>query len=436
MVTKIIDRFQSVFLRVISILSVFYLCFYYRQGGVKDAGIANPSLRDVGVYIDAGKAVLLGLNPYETVGNRFGTLGPLPIALLSYLVPSEFLTFFFQAINLAGIYFFLFVFARRYGKGLVDPIFLTIIFFASTREMLTTNQITGILMGLIAFGYLFYLRFLEGKSLWTLLVSGFCFALAADLKPHLVAFFILYLCFCNRQISPLVSSFVIWVIGHLLIDLSQGRILEIDWIRSLQDLQMQSSKGMLGDSVSFWPLIYKLIGVNGLPTSVTILPLILALLFGVKYSLKNDLAKIGPWIFLMPSLSIYFHYYDAIPAFLLALVVIKNQINLRVLVFIGFVLIPKEFQSIENQILVLAFLFLWAYISSNNVKISKVGLAYILINSIHLINDQITDDAYLMQSLVVSESLILCVSSIIVLNKNSGRLKKIQYLFGDSRTVT
>ena len=431
--TKIIDRFQSVFLRLISIFSVFYLCFYYRQGGVKDIGIANPSLRDIGVYIDAGKAVLAGLNPYETVGNRFGTLGPLPIALLSYLVPSEFLTFFFQAINLAGIYFFLFVFARHYGKGLVDPIFLTIIFFASTREMLTTNQITGILMGLIAIGYLFYLRFLDGKSRWTLLVSGVCFALAADLKPHLVAFFILYLCLCNRRISPLVSSFAIWVIGHLIIDLAQGRILEIDWLHSLQDLQIQSSKGILGDSVSFWPLIYKLLGVSGLPTFVTILPLILALLFGVKYSLNNDLTKIVPWIFLMPSLSIYFHFYDGIPAFLMALVVIKGQVNLRVLVFIGFVLIPKEFQSIENQILVMAFLFMWAYISSNNVKIHTVILAYLLINSIHFLNTQITNDPYLMQSLVVSESLIFCTASLFRINRSLFPSKGLGSSNGNSR---
>lgn len=430
---QIQDKAQRVIFRIISFISAAYLCYYYRQGGIKDVGITEPGLRDVGVYVEAGKAVFAGLNPYETVGNRFGTLGPLPITLLSYLVPSEFLTFFFQAINLMGIYLFLFVFVRLYKNQLADPIFLTILFFAPTREMLTTNQITGIIMGLIAFGYLMYARYLEQKSFADLVISGVSFAFAADLKPHLVALFILFLSVSNRKLNVLFASLASWSLGHLAIDISQGRILEIDWLASLQVIQYRSSQGTLGDSVSFWPIIYKLLGVDGLPGTVTNLPLFLTTIFALRYCIKSDLARALPWVFLIPSTSIYFHYYDAIPAFLIALLLIKDRVKIPALVFIGLTLIPKEYQSIRNQILVILFLSLWTYFSMNPRKIGKIVLAFLLVNAIHFMNNQITDDKYFMQTLVVSESLILCALTLITLTRNSNFLQGFKNFIDNSK---
>jgi hypothetical protein len=325
------------------------------------------------------------------------------------------------------------VFARHYGTRFADPIFFTILFFAPTREMLTTNQITGIIMGLIASGYLMYIRFLDLKSRWNLLISGVCFAFAADLKPHLVALFILYLSINNRKINVLITSLVFWLLGHLIIDVSQGEILEVDWLNSLQELQVRSSQGMLGDSVSFWPIVYKLLGVDGLPSLVTSVPLIVVSVIGARYCFKSDFAKVLPWIFLIPSVSIYFHYYDAIPGFLITILLIKNRINIFTLIFIGFTLIPKEYQSIKNQILMISFIFLWTYISANKVRIRKVGIAFVFVNVIHLFNSQITADEYFMQTLVVSESLVLSALSLATLNKNSYALKRFKDFINNSK---
>jgi hypothetical protein len=335
-----------------------------------------------------------------------------------------------------GIYLFLFVFARLYKIRLIDPIFLTILFFAPTREMLTTNQITGIIMGFIAFGYLMYIRSLERNSFVYLFISGASFAFAADLKPHLVALFILFLSVSNRKINVLFASLASWALGHLAIDISQGRILEIDWLASLQVIQYRSSQGTLGDSVSFWPIVYKLLGVDGLPGSATILPLFLATIFALKYCIRSDFARALAWVFLIPSTSIYFHYYDAVPAFLIALLLIKDRVKIPALVFMGLTLIPKEYQSIRNQILVVLFLSLWTYFSISPRRIGKIVLALLLVNAIHIINNQITEDEYFMQTLVVSESLILCALSLLTSTKNSNFLKSFKNFIDNSKAST
>lgn len=398
---------QELILKLMSLCAIAYLCFYYRQGGIKDTGIEVPNLRDVGVYIDAGRAVLNGLNPYSTVGSRFGDLGPIPIAILSYVVPFKFTTLFFQLINLICVYYFINVFGNLYGTKNRDLIFLTCLFIAPTREMLVTNQVTGMLMGLIALGYSLYLHAIKTGTFPTLILSGLMFAVAGDLKPHIVGVFLLCLAANSRTYKLLIVTASSWLVGHLVIDLSQRRILEKDWLESMRSLQERSSQGKLGDSVSFWPWIYKLLNVEGLPGILTTLPITLALIACIVISRRKEFKSIIPWAFLVPSLSIYFHFYDAVPIFVIILIMLRLNVDGSILALIAFLLIPKEYLEIKNQLLIIFFMILWIYFSKRPHSFLKIPAVYISVNMLHILNSFLTKDEYLLQSLVVSESLIM-----------------------------
>lgn len=394
--------------KVASLVSALYLCFYYRQGGLKDAGISVPGPRDAGVYIATGRAILEGVNPYTTIGNRFGTVGVIPIGLLSYIVPSNLHTLLIQTLNLIGIYYFLVVVSQLYDKTNVYLVFLTTLFLAPTREMLATNQITGILMGLLAGGFSAFLKYQINSIQKYIYISGTLFAISIDLKPHIAGIFILLLCITYRNVILAIVTSAFIVLTHLIVDLSQHRILERDWINVLKALQDRSTTGTLGDSVSFWPIIYKIARINGLPSTVTTITMLLVLCGSIFVALNGNFTKVIALSFLVPSLGIYFHYYDAIPFFSITLLYLaaKRKVSLAALIFLGFTLVPIEFQIPKNQILVIAFIILWTSGSKLLKRIQLTLLSVAFINLIHLANLRLTDNQYFTQSLIVTESIV------------------------------
>ena len=400
--------YSSNFLQILGIFGVIaYLCYYYRQGGIKDHGLENPGVRDVGVYIEAGRAVLQGVNPYRILDIRFGTFGPVPFGIASYLIPDSFQTIFFQLINLGGIYLFILILGHRFPNCNTSLVFFTVILTSATRELLVTNQITGILMGLIAIGYHLVDSARYTSNRFILVLASFCFAIAIDLKPHLIFIFVLMLAISKRKYLLLLTTGTVWVVAHLIIDVSQRTFLELDWLNTLMRLSHAAESGKLGDSVTFGPIVTNAFPGLNIPTFVMSIPYLLGVVVLLKYARKKDFADLMGWILILPSISIYFHFYDLIPA--MALVLLRHSAILSTLVLtpIAFFLISIEWDELRNQILIISVLLIWKLKSHGEIKLLQLLKSVIVLVILYILNSELATSPQMKQTLAVSECTIM-----------------------------
>ena len=383
------------------------LLFYYREGGVKDVNISNPGPRDVGVYIAAGNAVLRGLNPYEMVGNRFGSVGAIPFGIIDFIVPANLTTVIFQILNLVGILFFIHTFVQAKVKYAKEVTYFLVILFSATREMLVTNQITGILMGVFALWYTQQKKFLRTHSAMNLTVAALAAIFLVDLKPHLFGVILIFSFIKNKTWKIFFATAGAWITLHAFVDLTQQRILELDWLNILMALQEQAKDGELPDAVSFWPLISSATSFDHLPSLVLLMPTLLAFLALILYSIKRDLLELLPWLFLLPASSIYFHYYDLLPALVFMIASQLRKSSKYFLFAIGFLVIPQEITNSRNFLFILVGLTSWKLLidrswSPRAVLFSIIGLAvsYLCVHNFH-------GNPRLVQSWIVTESVII-----------------------------
>jgi hypothetical protein len=394
-------------LQLVCAITTLALLFYYREGGVKDAGITNPGPRDVGVYIATGNAVLRGVNPYETVGNRFGTVGPIPFGIIDFIVPANLTTAVFQLLNLAGILLFIRTFLQSKIKYSQHITYFLTILFSATREMLVTNQITGILMGVFAFWYSQQNRFLLTNKTKCLISSAIAAVFLVDLKPHLFGMILFFYFLKQRNVRSFLTTIIAWISLHIFVDLTQQRILELDWLKILLALQEQAKDGALLDAVSFWPLIKSVTTLESFPTLALMLPTLLGLIVLSVYLAKKDLIELLPWLFLLPAISIYFHYYDLVPALVLMIASqLKNQSKYFPFA-IGFLVIPQEIISLLNILVLIVAILSWKFLidrawflRANLVVTIGLVISYTCIHNLG-------DNPRLIQSWIVTESVVI-----------------------------
>ena len=394
-------------LQLVCAITTLALLFYYREGGVKDAGITNPGPRDVGVYIATGNAVLRGINPYETVGNRFGTVGPIPFGIIDFVVPANLTTVVFQLLNLAGILVFIRTFLQSKVKYSEYIAYFLTILFSATREMLVTNQITGILMGVFAFWYSQHNRFLLNYKTKCLISSAIAAVFLVDLKPHLFGMILLFYFLKKRNLRIILTTISAWISLHIFVDLTQQRILELDWLKILFVLQDQAKDGALLDAVSLWPLITLVTTLERFSTLALMMPTLLGLIVLSVYSTKKDLIELLPWLFLLPATSIYFHFYDLVPALVLMIASqLKNQSKYFPFA-IGFLVIPQEITNSRNILFMIAAILSWKvlidrawFLRAHVIAVIGLAISYFCIHNLG-------SNPRLMQSWIVTESVII-----------------------------
>ena len=207
-------------------------------------------------------------------------------------------------------------------------------------------------------------------------------------------------------------------ITHLVINISQMRILELDWFIALSDVNKSASKASLGDSVSFWPILNYFTDSNLNLYFVSILITCLLSLVCFYSAFKGRWDEVLFLSFFIPSTSIYYHFYDAVPLCVLFVVMIfRMEVSFLNSFAVPFILIPKEFMSFRNQLLVLLVVGLLTLrtILINKNK-NKLLIAYytlfgfIALSLLHLVNARLDLSEYLLQSLIVTESLLIIVS--------------------------
>ena len=352
----IVIRLASLFSLILTAIGLIY---YYRQGGIKDIGLLETGLRDVGVYIDGGNRVLGGVNPYLK-GLRGGTYGVIPIALLFKLVPLQFATIYFQILSFLGIAVFIKFLGIGWNLNLENyaVMLASIMVFSSTRELLATNQIIALCLGFLGGG----LILLQLDSKVARIAGIGLVTVAIDLKPHIFGLFLVMLLINYRKYRELTAIITYLVTCHLIIDLFHRRILEIDWLEMLAGFQNRATESGLGDSVTFWPIISSVFQVQNFSRMLLVTPFLLVALasilcFGKKMTQLSVLLSA-----FAPSFLFYFHYYDALPiliiAFMASLEARSQVMTILAISFWNLSLLAKEIDSLRNLLFLACFLVL------------------------------------------------------------------------------
>lgn len=399
----------------------------YREGGPKDAGISEfPHLRDAGVYLEVGRFILSGENPYIPPMSRWGTFGPVPFTLFFDLFPDSILTIIFQTANLIGIYFFLRLLLRNRNISIWRcNLGATLVFICSpVREMLSTNQIIGITIGSFSLGIWCFLqsRKYTSRILTTnvlVLISGVAFATALDLKPHLfIALFIVITFIWKSWKLPTIVAAIL-ISTHTVINLSQRRILEIDWINTLLNLRTSAGTNDLGDTLAIWPLMtHWFQDFNYTAQAGILLPF--SIVTVAIFQIRRDKVQSGIFLGLLaPTVSFYSHYYDLIPLLIFALTVFVNSKDAFIpILSFSFCILPLKIDSFQNLIMLFTGIIFCVIIFQIQVK--KILLTFVGLIASFLFRWIVFSPAYndyLIQSTIVTGT-ILVLSLGIIMNKS------------------
>ena len=388
------------------IVSLAYLLYYYR----------NVGLHDGYVYIKAGQDIINGNNPYTTGDTRSGTASAVLIFFINSLVPGFAQASVFQSLNLLGVAWFGWVVGGKIASenGYLLLILATI-WISPVREMLAINQVNGLVLGLLGTALHLETKRKNTNYQLSVLMTGFCLAMAVDIKPHLLLVFVIAWSVLLRRISLIFLTFGQLALAHLLVDLYVGEITEITWFSRLRDIEDSAGTSKLGDSVTIWPILEK-----SFPTLASWVPTVSLSLFLVMSGISIYFALRKKYLltlltgFSAPAFYIYFHFYDLIPVAVLFLVLIINAENKWFdLSIFGLLVIPKEFTSIRNLTLVLV---LTTLVHVNNGRIAKNKLisyipikSFLLYGGVCLLNTQLFLTERLTQSIFVTEILFLLI---------------------------
>jgi hypothetical protein len=401
----LVGSFARFLLVSTTLISTIFLLVYYHDDG---------EFHDAGVYYESGLAVLRGDNPY--VASRWGSFGPVPFSILVSIVPMEAQAAFVRILSFLGVYIFFRVFFPNNRRIEPMAISLVLLWLSPFRELLVTNQISGIAIGLIALGVKFLGPFSSFRAL-TLkaLLGATFFAMALDLKPHICIFFFISWVIYHRSFSKFSIVALVLFVTHAVIDLSQMKILELEWMSTLRSLNESASQSALGDSLSFWPILNHFWPAPSLYYLLSIVvPLCLsAACFYWAYKGKWDVTFV--LCFFIPATSSYFHYYDAVPLCVVFAVLLFRISNQLLITFsVSFILIPKEYLMLRNQLLVLFMIGLFSVrekMLHKEKKLWKIltivftGLAFSYL--LRVFNTSLQLSSHLLQSLIVTQTLII-----------------------------
>jgi len=408
-----IGHFNEIILKGLITISIFYLLFHYRAGGPIES-YSQPSLRDLGPYIEGAKAILHGQNPYVPGITRSGTFGSIPLLLLLYFIPESLIMPIFQLLSLLGIALFAKIMFPNITIKEKLLIILLVMWSSPTREMLTTNQLTGFILGLLAVGVKVYRGEIIGQNKSTnIILSSIIFAVSLDLKPQVSFFIFLAFVLHLKSARLCVTTFFVIIIIHIIIDINQNRFLELDYLHLLNSVGKDAVGLEKGDSVSFWPLVYSIINNYKIITYISLILILISSIYLIAISSKKSLHLSILISCLIPSLSTYFHFYDLIPLYL----IISYYIIKLIKPVLGFLLlslftIPIEIYTSYNSILIIGLtlmivLFFDFKLDKSLKTYGKILIGLIFSLTIRALNQFLDINSHLLQSLITTECIII-----------------------------
>lgn len=365
---------------LINLSSYFVLLFIYRVGSLRVENGNNPGLRDFGCYVSPGRNLINGNNPYldSLCSTRYGVLGLMPFGIFDLIIPRQYSVFVIQLLSLIGAQYFVFVISKEFNAKLFKPMAFITLWISAMRENLVVAQATGLFIGLSAYvikKFIFELN--SQKNLQTYLINGLILAFLLDIKPHLFGFLvILILSYSlknkNRRLLLLLSTLIIWISSHIVIDLYVGRILEIDWLSRLFGLVDISNTSGLPESIAIWPLLSRLTVPNKINSLISYTIIIFILIFMVKKIIQNNNGASLYFAFLAPAFYVYYHHYDMIAIIILTFVVKTRVPSSFTIAILEYSIIPVEFLNLINNILLFIIIISLYFIDFKNKEYFKI----------------------------------------------------------------
>lgn len=415
-VLKSRSRIILLSLKIFGVLSTLLLLFYYRAGGIADTGRLNVGLRDLGPFVDGGKAIISGINPYDPVLTRGGSAGSLAIGILSILIPQGLVMISFQILNFLGLFYFIRKFPIQLTLETRYIIFLIGIWSAPFRENLSLNQITGIVLGLIALGFLTEFR---KNRVIRIIISRLSIGLAMDLKPQIVFPIIIIFFIFKYFRREILEAGVTLLSIHIFIDLRIGKIIEKDYLHFLSTLAKQSKGSDFGDSVTYWPLLQELgINLRGIFVGTSAMIVVGFLIYKLT-AIKNP-ASILALSVIVPTFGSYYHLYDAVGVATIALIYFskESRLLLPTIIFGCLVMIPIELNSIQNFLIEIFGVSLIGFLALSTYKpievIAKSGIGLLAGFLLNCINHHLSDTAHNMQIIVTTEIVALATFILVI----------------------
>lgn len=349
------ESFRRTILSIIGPLflltSLSVLLFTYRLGSLRIDKGQTPGLRDIGTYFNGGLSIIAGENPYENFYFRIGPAGGLLFGVIAKLTPDFLAASFIMAVSAIGFIYFIGFFAGFKSLVSFPWIFMgVVIFISSQRENLVNIQITGILALSAALGF----KFLEIRRPLFKTFGLVLIAISIETKPHLLALFVVTLLIYKKEFNCLARVIMTIIIFHAIISIHLQEFVTLLWIRRILSLNRSAEKGELPERIAF-ETPFEIIGVSPrIAVSIMNLVFVLMVTLLLVLSQRTGTNYLG---LLIPSFGIFFHYYDLALAFGLMLTMLyARKEYLTLFLILGLYLIPQNFNSFSNFLLLLMLL--------------------------------------------------------------------------------
>jgi len=352
MSNKEADRFRlNIFYHragiVFFLASLFVVLFTYRLGSLRVDKGQTPGLRDIGTYFDGGLSIIAGDDPYQNTYFRIGPTGGLILGVFAKLFPEYLAATIIMALSVLGFVYFLATFAGfRKSDTIPWALMGVLVFISAHRENLVNIQITGILALCVSAGF----RLLESKSPTRSLIGVSLIAIAVETKPHVLALFVLAMLIYQKTLSVIWMAAIFLSITHALISIHTKTFITLSWMNLILSLGRKANSGQLPERIAF-ESPFEALGISKSASAIVMLLLFtFAAILLLLSSTKWHTVHLG---LVIPSLGIFFHYYDLALAFGLMLTILYASRRYYLLfALLGMYLIPQNFGSISNIFLV------------------------------------------------------------------------------------
>jgi hypothetical protein len=202
------------------------------------------------------------------------------------------------------------------------------VWFSCFREVFSTGQITGILAGLLALGF----ESLKTISYRGKFLAGLAFAMALDLKPHLVIFFIITSYMFFRKTKDIWIPMAILITGHVLIDIYNRAILEKEWFEVLSSVSDPERDPTNTGTRTIWPIIRLILNRESVASYI---PTFIFLFLGIALIITAGRNKGLRWVYLSLMLPVFYNYFHLYSFFPLAILILGITIEKRRPIILG-----------------------------------------------------------------------------------------------------
>jgi hypothetical protein len=266
---------------------------------------------DIDLYTQAGEKLLSSVNPYLNSEYANSPLAAVFVYWLSILFPVSFFPTIIQGLNAIGILSFgnyLLRFARNQKVYLLAMVGLSL--STPLRALIADVQVTGIVLGLFTTAFLLY----EKHSKALNVCAYFLICLSIELKPQLALPLALVFWIKNWDKINFYLASILFLLGHALISVHYGRVVELLWLDKLSKF---SNKSFLpGPEISIWKFANHLAHQEHLIKwfSTILLICFFVVLIRTRKTEAQDLILLAS---VAPLINSYSHMYDLVPLILL-----------------------------------------------------------------------------------------------------------------------